>query len=170
LQSYLIEECPVYFRIHTTPKSIYSRALAVTWNTFFNVGVSGPSRGSGRVACGWSQVCRWIGESWRSRIFRWGWEHCSPGRAHQSHRSKLKGNEILVISRSFLFSSTLVAYLTTLSVSRQVTKNHRHTYHITRNLKFSVKKCTVEPCYKDIDLYDTSSISSDILQYQLIPH
>jgi hypothetical protein len=29
---------------------------------------------------------------------------------------------------------------------------------------------TVEPVYNDIGLYDTSSITSDILWYQLIPH
>jgi hypothetical protein len=29
---------------------------------------------------------------------------------------------------------------------------------------------TVEPGYNDIGLYDTSSITSDILWYQLIPH
>jgi hypothetical protein len=29
---------------------------------------------------------------------------------------------------------------------------------------------TVEPAYNDIGLYDTSSIASDILWYQLIPH
>jgi hypothetical protein len=29
---------------------------------------------------------------------------------------------------------------------------------------------TVEPGYNDIDLSDTSSITSDILYYQLIPH
>jgi hypothetical protein len=29
---------------------------------------------------------------------------------------------------------------------------------------------TVEPGYNDISVYDTSSIASDILLYQLIPH
>jgi hypothetical protein len=29
---------------------------------------------------------------------------------------------------------------------------------------------TVEPGYNDIDVYNTSSIASDILWYQLIPH
>jgi hypothetical protein len=32
------------------------------------------------------------------------------------------------------------------------------------------KKSTVEPGYNDIRLYDTSSIASDILWYQLIAH
>jgi hypothetical protein len=29
---------------------------------------------------------------------------------------------------------------------------------------------TVKPCYNNISLYDTSSITSDILWYQLLPH
>jgi len=32
------------------------------------------------------------------------------------------------------------------------------------------EKITVEPGYNDIGLYDTSSIASDILRYQVAPH
>jgi hypothetical protein len=35
---------------------------------------------------------------------------------------------------------------------------------------FIVRVYTVEPGYNDIGLSDTSSITSDILWYQLIPH
>jgi hypothetical protein len=34
----------------------------------------------------------------------------------------------------------------------------------------SIIQNTVEPAYNDIGLYDTSSIPSDVLRYQLIPH
>jgi hypothetical protein len=37
------------------------------------------------------------------------------------------------------------------------------------NASMRIAPCTVEPSYKDIGLYDTSSITSDILWYQLIP-
>jgi hypothetical protein len=33
-----------------------------------------------------------------------------------------------------------------------------------------IEVCVVEPGYNDISLYDTSSIASNILRYQLIPH
>jgi hypothetical protein len=41
---------------------------------------------------------------------------------------------------------------------------NNHTYHF-----LIVLVTTVEPGYKDIGLYDTSSIASGILWYQLIP-
>jgi hypothetical protein len=37
-------------------------------------------------------------------------------------------------------------------------------------LGLSFAKNTVQPGYNDIGLYDTSSIASDILWYQLVPH
>jgi hypothetical protein len=43
----------------------------------------------------------------------------------------------------------------------------RHVAHASLHVHIS---CTVEPGYNDIVLCDTSSIASDILWYQLIPH
>ena len=40
----------------------------------------------------------------------------------------------------------------------------------TPGVKMGRKVNTVEPGYNDIGLYDTTSIASDILWYQLIPH
>jgi hypothetical protein len=37
-------------------------------------------------------------------------------------------------------------------------------------MNINISKSTVEPGYNDIGLYDTSSITSYILRYQLIPH
>jgi hypothetical protein len=37
-------------------------------------------------------------------------------------------------------------------------------------VKNSISLHAVQPGYKDIGLYDTSSIASDILWYQLFPH
>jgi hypothetical protein len=39
-----------------------------------------------------------------------------------------------------------------------------------RNIPGPTALNTVEPGYNDIILYDTSSITSEILWYQLIPH
>jgi hypothetical protein len=58
---------------------------------------------------------------------------------------------------------------------------YNHTTIITSELHIDVRtldyvqqdhayNSTVEPGYNDTGLYDTSSIASDILWYQLIPH
>jgi len=50
---------------------------------------------------------------------------------------------------------------------QSLSKSHTAMYKTNTSLKFQY---SVEPGYNDIDLYDTSSITSDILWYQTIPH